>query len=135
MTLSVVLPLPSRALNPHAKGHWRPKHKATAEARQIAKLLCQSAMQESGITGFSSATYSITFYQDRVRAKIQKGYCPQDDGNAVQAVKAYVDGCVDAGLITDDKSKVLKLGGVRIFPSKESEGMACVVLSFEGVAV
>lgn len=128
--LVISLPLPSRALNPHPKGSWRPKADATRKARAFSKEVCRTMMQVSGMAPFTRAGYTIAFYCDQAKARIQKGYCPRDDGNAVQAVKAYVDGCVDAGIVADDSAKNLKLKGVEIYPSSESGGRAEVVLEF-----
>jgi len=39
-----------------------------------------------------------------------RGYRPKDVQNAIGAVKSIVDGCVDAGVIVDDKAENLSWG-------------------------
>lgn len=132
--LTIVLPLPKRGMSAQPSGGWRSKRGDIAEGRSAAKAVCESAMKAGGVSGFPKATYTIRLFCDAKKARAQKAYIPRDDGNAIQAVKAYIDGCVDAGLLPDDSHKFLKLGefpAVVIFPSKESCGRAETVITFK----
>lgn len=61
--------------------------------------------------------------------KKDKGYRPKDVQNAISCLKAYIDGCVDAGLIVDDSAKHLAWGSCEIV----RDGKAGVTLMFREV--
>jgi hypothetical protein len=124
LKISINLPLPSRALNPHAKGHWRAKHRATKTAREEAKLMALCAT--NGAKPMMDKAVVHVIY-DTTSAKHIKGYRPLDEQNANAAVKAYIDGCKDAGIIVDDSAKHLKLGKTDIVKN----GKPGVTLIFE----
>lgn len=124
-TFTVVLPLPPRALNPHAKGHWAPKAKATQAARttgMVAAMVATKSTKPKLEKAIVTMVYDTT---PRIRG-VDDGYRPRDVQNALAAVKAYVDGCKDAGLIVDDNSGVLAWDRIEIVQS----GKPGVVLTF-----
>lgn len=133
MRVVVTLPLPSRDLSPNRTrpGAWRPRQKATKAARAMAQVVCRQAMRDAGCEGMSKASYSLTFFCDTIKARVTEGYAPRDEGNAVQSCKAYLDGCVDAGIVPDDSRRYLSLKGVTIHPSKDSKKQAQVLIVFE----
>ena len=129
MTFTVVLPLPPVALNPHAKGHWRGKAKHTKAARETGMVAAMAATR-SQRPSLPSAEVSMT-YDVSPPMKV-KGYRPKDVQNAIAAVKAYVDGCKDAGLIEDDRAECLTWGQCRIV--KEGKpGVTLVFTAKEGL--
>lgn len=102
---TLVLPFPSakeaKALNPHAKGNWRPRHKATKAQKATAEFLTRTALPP-GHTPWTRATIDYGFYwPDRIG---------RDFYNYCQRFKGAVDGIVRAGLIVDDKWTVLEPG-------------------------
>lgn len=121
----VSLPLPDRALNPHAKGTFWPKAKATKQAKSDAMLSAMS-MKPYGFRGFKRAIVEMDY--DTSPSKADSGYRPMDVQNAVAAVKAYIDGCVQAGIVPDDDYKHLSWGSVRITRT----GRPGVTLTFRG---
>jgi hypothetical protein len=97
--MTIALPLPSRVLSPNARPHWARKAKAVAKARELARLECM-VWRVSGQSGdYDSATIRATFYWASRRRR--------DQANAVAMLKPYIDGIVDAGVITDDDSEHL----------------------------
>lgn len=126
LKISINLPLPSRALKPHAQGHWRAKYSATKAARDEAKLMALCATNGSKPM-MGKAIVHVVY--DTTSAKHIKGYRPLDEQNAIAAVKAYIDGCKDAGIIVDDSAKHLKWGKTDIVKN----GNPGVTLIFEDV--
>jgi hypothetical protein len=69
-------------------------------------------------TGWIRACLSMDFFfKDRRR---------RDVYNAAQAMKAAIDGCVDAGIIIDDDWKHLSGGGLRGAVDKDNPGVVMV---------
>lgn len=124
---TIYMPLPDRALNPHAKGHWRSKAKATKEARIMA-VFCIGWAIEGDMPNLGKAEVSMTY--DVSPDKKNKGYRARDVQNAISACKAYIDGCKDAGLIVDDSAKHLSWGKCEIV----KEGKPGVTLVFRETA-
>ena len=91
--------LPDRCLNPNWKGHWAVKAKAAKLLRQSAFIYALSAC-EGDRPEYEKAELSITFVIKDVR------YI-KDTDNAINSLKAAIDGCVDAGIIKDDSPKYL----------------------------
>lgn len=93
--------LPSRALSPNGpKGNWRAKGKATAEHRQVAGEVTAEAMERAGISApWERATIQSRWFWPDLRRR--------DEDNAQASVKAYRDGVIDAGLLSDDDTRRL----------------------------
>lgn len=83
MTCIVTLPWPAKALNGHAKGHWRKKSVATAKARGWAKIAAMAAKVER----CPNATLFIEYYPTSYRGDVH---------NVPASLKAYIDGIADA---------------------------------------
>lgn len=84
-TYLIRLPWPDSRLSTHAKGHWRPKAKATKAARGAA---CTVARATGLRAAMDRPTLEFTFYPpDRRRRDLHnmQGMC-----------KAYIDGIADA---------------------------------------
>lgn len=104
MKFTCVLPLPSRDVSQNARGHWSKLARATQQARMLAKHRFRSAKPGDWI-------------QQPVRLEVvyrcpygSRGYCPRDAQNAIGALKAAIDGMVDAGVVPDDSAKWVTWG-------------------------
>jgi hypothetical protein len=106
--VEITLPLPGKSLHSHAKGHWRAKSGATAQARREATWATKAAWSGDAWT---RATVDYFFaVPDRRR---------RDAANLVAACKAYVDGVIDAGLLPDDCWEMLSIGEVSVEIDRE----------------
>lgn len=93
------LPLPSRTLSPNGRAHWRTKAKAVSKYRDAAYLVAKQA-QCGAWRRWGLAVARVTFHwPDDIR---------RDEDNAVASLKPAFDGLVDAGLIIDDSTRVLR---------------------------
>ena len=99
--ITVTLPLPSRALHAHTKGHWRTKAGPTQAAREMA---AHSARQLRPPVPFEAVTVSLCFFWPDNRRR--------DTLNSVQGIKPYIDGLIDAGLMADDRWQVMSIGRI-----------------------
>jgi len=122
MSVVITLPPPSAALHAHAKGRWQSKSGPTRKLRQLACTLAKEHVtgppwQEAAIT------YQFWFADFRRR----------DSANAIQAMKAAVDGVVDAGLIQDDDWQRLRIDGVHCGVDKENPRTELVFERVEGI--
>lgn len=82
--IRLVLPWPPKGLQPHAKGHWRPKAEATRRYRQDAFWIAKAAK----VTEDPNAILTFTFNPpDRLRRDLQ---------NLPGMMKAAIDGIADA---------------------------------------
>lgn len=102
--LTVVLPLPHKALSPNSRGHWAVKAKAVKKARADAYAATIAVMREGGPRGFmivppAKANVRATFYK-RTKAHA-------DTDNAAASLKAYLDGMADAGIVANDSQFIL----------------------------
>lgn len=82
--IRLVLPWPPKGLQPHAKGHWKPKADATRRYRRDAFYLARAA----GVTTCAGAVLTFTFNPpDRRR---------RDPQNMPAQMKPAIDGVADA---------------------------------------
>lgn len=93
-------------LGPNARGgHWGVNNDARSFWRLYWKLVTRSAMNERGIREpleHVSIQVRGYFYRRRLQGERLPGYRPKDGDNLLGAMKAAIDGVVDAGLIADD---------------------------------
>lgn len=82
--MRIVLPWPNPKLNPHAKGHWRPKADATKSARRAAYWLAK----EAKVACLPGATLTFEFAPPDKRRR--------DIHNVQAMMKATIDGIADA---------------------------------------
>ena len=61
----------------------------------MARLVCEQAMREVDCPGWQSARYDVHEYTPTATR--------QDKDNLVASLKAYLDGCVLAGLVPNDR--------------------------------
>ena len=115
--VTITLPLPPPELHAHAKGHWRAKAEPTkacrAQARELVESHCPRPFR------WESARISMRFFWPTNQRR--------DTLNAAQSCKAYVDGLVDAGLVTDDAWQVLDIGGLSSAMDRENPRVEIVV--------
>lgn len=90
-SITIHLRLPSKACHPNARPHYMAKANATRKDRMLACYVAIEAMKALTF-GWRSATEQVVF---RV-----KGH--HDHANLSQWLKAYRDGIVDAGVLTND---------------------------------
>jgi hypothetical protein len=73
---------------------------------------------------------SAEFFMARVAG--DNRYRPRDIANGIAALKAAIDGIVDAGVIPDDSAKIVQWGDVLFHRDAKTHcGRACVVLRLE----
>lgn len=101
-SITVVVSLPDSRLSGHTGGHWRGKAALTKKYRQEAWLIAMAGKRPS--KPWSKATIHYDFFLP-TNAR-------QDAANLIHRVKAGLDGCVEAGIITDDCWQVLSIGRV-----------------------
>lgn len=85
----------SRLMNANQRRHWRSRHAATKEWRQLAAVLAHNAVVRRELpTGLTAVHLQVTFaWPDRRR---------RDVANLAPTAKALVDGLVDAHVLVDD---------------------------------
>lgn len=100
----VVLPWPPAILSPNARAHWTKKHKAAAEARRDAAIICQAIGLRA--LPWPGMTVSITFHPPDMRRR--------DMDNMLASSKSLLDGVADATGVDDSKWNIrLARGAVR----------------------
>lgn len=90
-----------KGLTPHAEGHWRGKHNATAMLRKAVWNHGRAAWAWDTMQ-LVSVTYRFIF-RDNLR---------RDEANMVQRCKPVLDGAVEAGIIAGDHWQVLHTAGI-----------------------
>lgn len=137
MRVELTIPLPPKGCAQNTRMHWRVRHKADQISRDEAFGAALEAYMTHG--AFSGPVrVHHTWYMARNAAEGARGvprrYRPLDEGNAIGALKAAIDGVVASGLIRADDHKSLKWGdGVLLRSAKDHQGRSCVVLVFEEV--
>lgn len=109
--ITVVLPLPTSEHSGHAKGSWRSKAKFTRQMKGDSErraLLTLNFDRPS----HDHATLNMAFFVPDNRKR--------DVCNMIHGCKAYIDGIVKAGFITDDCWQVLGLGRVTVDIDREN---------------
>lgn len=148
MSFKFSLPLPPAGCssNKESGRHWVERHRARKDYRSAGFAFCYQAIR---------IAFNPTMRVDMVLngdAK-QKHFCrkvkissewflgrnlpndgryrPRDVGNAISALKAAVDGFVDAKLVPDDSSRHVDWGTCVLHSAKESGKRAEVVITIE----
>ena len=130
MTLTIEIPLPSRACSPNTYKHWRTRGRGAKELREWAFM---AAMEKNAPMMQAPVRVSHTWYM--AKRGPDDCYRPIDAGNAQASLKAAIDGLVDAKLIPGDNHKQLKWGECRLYrTAKEHKGKCGVVLTLEPLA-
>lgn len=102
--VTIILPLPPRALSPNkvacSRGGRMAKAAATKKCRRLAKEAVEAERIQTAPWERVQATEHFFYRVKRNR----------DERNCVAMLKAYYDGIVDAGLMPDDNFQVLNHG-------------------------
>lgn len=129
--LTIEIPLPPVYLRAQVNGNRMVRAMYTKKYRKEVKQICQALYQPQ----FQGKVYIDHFWyygedaQEKSGKKSHKKYRPMDAGNAIQAMKAAVDGIVDSGLLIDDKAAYVAWGEfVRYGTKKEHQGKSGIVL-------
>jgi hypothetical protein len=122
---TIDLPLPLVGASPNSHAHWRVRAKATKQMREHARLLGLPHKQKEP----RPLRISATFYMGKT---LDRRYRPLDTANAIGALKPYVDGLVDAGIVPDDSHRWISWGKVTLLRNlKEHQGRSGVTLTLE----
>jgi hypothetical protein len=94
------------------------KAKATKRMRQLA--YCK--VKEAGLQPAQRITIDVQ-YAYSAKGDADPGYKPRDEDNAIAAIKAYLDGIKDSGLVKDDSRKHVRIREIEItVKTKKVEG-------------
>ena len=113
MELTIQLPPVNPVLHAHNTGHWAKKKNAIKALRELAYVETLSQMQKVGLSKpplgeplFVAALLHYRFcFPDR-RAR--------DRANAIQSMKAAIDGITDTGILPDDNWRHVNIGSVGV---------------------
>ena len=112
--------LPPHALSPNARVSWYEKAKAVKDYRAYVMWTCIDRKNTNDWEMWDKAILFLRF--------LFKGKQRRDYDNYDASAKALRDGLVDAGLIPDDDSEHLALGGGEIVKGAEKEGVEVTLL-------
>lgn len=131
--IEIEVSLPPVECAKNSRAHHQAAGKAVAAHRLEAKLAAQKARHAAGLTepAFASIVITAAWY---MAPKEKDGrYRPRDGTNAQDALKAAIDGLVDAGIVVDDTEDLVKQDPpIMLRHPAEHEGRRCVVLRIEG---
>ena len=101
-------------LTSNMRPHWAPKGRCTKAIRDMAWVMCKNQR----VKLMPAATLEVVAKWGNHRAR--------DAANIEPTAKAAIDGCVDAGLLTDDSQRYLKHVGYSIADDTHNvPGLAC----------
>ena len=116
------LPLPPKLLSPNVRAHWGAKHRATRDHRYDCAMLARAGKPR----GWEPCAVSLEV-EYRCSAKAA-GYIARDVQNATAALKAMVDGLVDAGIAPNDSKKWLQWDRFNLVTRKHPRGDGVTVI-------
>lgn len=93
--MKIDLPYPDSNLSPNSRSGWRAKHRATKEAKGIARLKTLAWLSTNGSSDPDASLLRYTFYPSSSRRR--------DDDNLIAMMKPYRDG-IAAALGIDDSA-------------------------------
>lgn len=123
----IELPLPPHECSPNARVHWGAKARAVREYREACGYLVVKQLGRRRAQG--QITIDLDFFL--AKPKLPDGLCrPRDNDNAIASSKAAIDSLRDAGLITNDSKKQVRIGNVSLHSTKkEHQGRSALVLT------
>lgn len=138
--IAVFLPklLPGPSLNPNGDQKRIPALVAR-DKRQMRSDVCLGLLADEQVRArthpFTCAHVFLELRWCR-RWRWRDTYLPDDPSNAAYALKAAVDGLVDAGLLPDDSLKYLHTLSTRVsrVDTREEEGLLVVISEIEEAA-
>lgn len=109
-SVTLLLPLPPRALSPNARPHWATHYRTRTDYRELVAwhAFVQLGGVERRMPRFVSATATV-FYIVGNRAGYGDRYRPRDADNALASFKSGIDGLVDCGLLAADDAEHLSV--------------------------
>jgi len=139
--IEIEIPLPPQGVQQNQRRHWR----ETAAAIRGYRLMCRGAAANAGKVPVPVKIHAEFFMgrsaQEKTWAQARRArglkpkpivYRPLDTMNAIAALKAAIDGIVDAGVLPGDSHKQVQWGDVNLYrTAKEHKGRSCVVLRLE----
>lgn len=138
--IAVWLPklLPGAHLSPNGNQKRIPQLVAR-DKRQMRADVCLGLLADDAVRARSKPfTCAHVFLELRWwrRVRGRDTYLPEDPSNAAYALKAAVDGLVDAGLLPDDSLKYLHTLSTRVVKvdTREEEGLLIVISEIEEAA-
>lgn len=114
MRLVIEGPLPPRDCSPNGYKHWRRVSAAKRSQRLEWSLLAYAAARERGVPWQPPERATAVIEVGIKGARGTRFYAPRDEANALGALKAAIDGIVDAGALMDDSRRHLHVAGVTI---------------------
>lgn len=109
-TFTAILPLPPDDVSPNRASHqhWSHRHRATRAYRDQ----CWASFHARRPVGWKPCAVSIEV--DYYACRKSKGYKPRDIQNALSALKAAIDGMIDAKIAPSDSRANVQWGGIRL---------------------
>ncbi len=101
-------PLPSPDCAHNSRAHYMAKARAVATLRDQTGWAARSMAQSVSWRGTKPVEIDIVYACFRGCL----GYQPRDVMNAMDAIKAGIDGLVDAGVMPDDTRRFLRIGSI-----------------------
>jgi Holliday junction resolvase RusA-like endonuclease len=116
----IELPLPPKALSPNhvvrTKGRYHAKRRATKDYRLVCAMTADAAIPRSWLAG------RVVLDVEYRCAKKALGYVARDMQNALSAMKAGVDGLIDAGVAPNDSKAFLSWGALSLITRQSPKG-------------
>lgn len=133
-SVTITIPLPPKGCAQNTRQHWRVRHKADTIAKEESFNVAMEARLKHGSFD-KPVKVNHTWYMARDAREGMRGvprrYRPLDEGNAIGALKATIDGVVAAGLLPADSHDWLKWGDGNLYRNAHNhQGQACVILEF-----
>lgn len=94
-TITIILPLPERALSPNTRVYWSRKAKAVKRYRRLAHWIANAATIGQSPERWAKASVAIAAYYPTRRHP--------DPDNLIASLKAAFDGIADAGIVANDR--------------------------------
>lgn len=135
--VEVFLPklLPGKHLSPNGDQKRIPALVAL-DKRQMRGDVCLGLLADERVRAIAVPFSNAHLYMDLrwcSRTRDRRVYLPDDPSNAAYALKAAVDGIVDAGLLPDDSWKYIRILSTSVtrVPTREEEGVNIVITELE----
>lgn len=113
----IELPLPPKVLSPNVTGaHWGTKKRAIKRYRQT----CWALALQASPPGWARGSVEIDMHYRCSRNAV--GYVAKDTANALAAMKAGIDGLIDAHVAIDDSKHYLTWGALSLLTTKSDRG-------------
>jgi Holliday junction resolvase RusA-like endonuclease len=117
--------LPPAELSPNARCHWAEKYRASQDYLKAVYYSCLEALatnhtEHRALIPLRKARLNLTFVFPQGRRR--------DKDNLVAMFKPGLDALVKVGLLEDDDSKHLTIGGVKVEVDKERAPLTIIEL-------